>query len=406
MATLLSGIFSLGIVFSLHFTEEYLVSQELDRELMSVLENDIAHDRTPQLDPNTSFFSSADERYAIPAPFRNLADGFTEIETGGDAYYAYSRTIDGHRYLLVEEQNDFEHREKVLFTIVLIGFLLSALSAWALGHMLARRVMAPVSRLAYQVRDRDQLHHAAPALAADYAHDEVGQLATAFDDTLGKFRQALERERLFTGDVSHELRTPLMIIASSCELLTEAPLAPAQHEQIARIARATAEMHELVQTFLQLARDKRNTGALPRDSTLTAVAKDEVAQWTLPMQEKGLDFRLLLNGEDTNQYNGVFLRCVMSNLLRNALHYTDEGFVHLVLEHDGFCVEDSGTGVASDEDKEIFEPFQRGSDARGEGLGLGLSLVKRICAHQGWEVSIRSARERGSSFRIVLHGTH
>lgn len=402
MTALVSGVFSFGIFAALLFTEEYLVSQELSRELAGVLNPDVAADREPRLDANTVFYSSADDRHPIPPAFRNLREGFAEVESDGNAYWAYTRIVDGHSYLLVEEQNEFERRERVLFLTVFIGFLLSVAGAWVLGHALARRVMAPVSRLAYQVRDRDQLHEAAPALAPDYAPDEVGQLATAFDGTLGKFRQALERERLFTGDVSHELRTPLMIIASSCELLMEAPLAAQQQEQVARIARATAEMRELVQTFLQLARDKSNAIAPVRDSLLAVVAEDEFRHWSELMAEKGLEFRLLVEEHDDDRYNGVFLRCVMTNLLRNALHYTDHGFVRLVLERGAFRVEDSGPGIEPGEDERIFESFKRGSRARGEGLGLGLSLVRRICTHQGWRVGVHSEPGGGSTFRVVL----
>ncbi|MBD4674585.1 HAMP domain-containing protein, partial [Xanthomonas citri pv. citri] len=78
-------------------------------------------------------------------------------------------------------------------------------------------------RLARQVRHREQLLGLAPPLAPDYANDEVGELAASFDETLGRLRDALKREQLFTSDVSHELRTPLMVIATSCELLAEEP---------------------------------------------------------------------------------------------------------------------------------------------------------------------------------------
>jgi HAMP domain-containing protein len=68
---------------------------------------------------------------------------------------------------------------------------------------MARKVMAPVSRLAQQVRHRDQQDPLAPPLAPQYPDDEVGQLAAAFDSALGQLRHSLERERLFTSDVSH-----------------------------------------------------------------------------------------------------------------------------------------------------------------------------------------------------------
>ena len=76
--------------------------------------------------------------------------------------------------------------------------------------------------------------------------------------------------------------------------------------------------------------------------------------------------------------------------------------MRLVLERDGFRVEDTGVGIPEKEQDRIFLPFVRGSEARGEGLGLGLSLVKRICEHSGWEIAAKSDRETGTCFRIAF----
>ena len=92
----------------------------------------------------------------------------------------------------------------------------------------------------------------------------------------------------------------------------------------------------------------------------------------------------------------------MNNLLRNAWHYTDSGQVRLCLERGGFRVEDSGSGIAEDQHELIFQPFFRGPQARGEGLGLGLSLVKRICTHQGWRITVENRPSGGSCFRVRL----
>ena len=92
----------------------------------------------------------------------------------------------------------------------------------------------------------------------------------------------------------------------------------------------------------------------------------------------------------------------MSNLMRNALHYTEHGEVRLLLSARGFRVEDTGQGVPRAQQEDIFKPFVRGSEARGEGLGLGLSLVKRICAHQRWQVRMYSLPAGGSCFEVNL----
>lgn len=402
MTILVSGIFSLSIVAIVHLIEEHLVSEELALELDTVIEQDLKNGQAPRLDAKTRFYASSYPGYRIPDRYADLPNGFSEQVEGERAYYLFTQIKNGERYLLVQEQSEFEKREQVLFNVVLAGFLLSVLGALALGWFMSERVMRPVSKLANQVRHRDQLLPLAPALAPEYPDDEVGQLAAAFDSTLGRLRQSLERERLFTSDVSHELRTPLMVIASSCELLSQVALEPTQRKQLERIERASAEMQDLVQTFLQLARVKGNESLFAGSASLRQIADEQVDIWSPLMREKGLDFRLDVEAQNGGVYNPTLLRTVMANLLRNALHYTETGFVTLTLLADGFRVDDSGVGIPEQQYEQIFDPFVRGEQARGEGLGLGLSLVKRICAHQGWQISVHSLPVTGSCFQVSL----
>ncbi|GHU33539.1 two-component sensor histidine kinase [Betaproteobacteria bacterium] len=403
MTVLVSGVFSLGIVAVVHFIEQRLISEEMHRELDDILHKDLKLGHAPRLDAKTVFYASNLPEYAIPERYNGLDEGFTELLGGDRDFYAYVQEINGARYLLIQEQSEFEAYERALFDVVLAGFILAVLGAWGLGRVMAGKVMAPVSRLAQQVRRRDQLLPLAPPLAPEYPDDEVGHLAAAFDGALGHLRQALERERLFTSDVSHELRTPLMVIATSCELLQQASLEPPQREQLMRIVRASDEMRELVQIFLQLAREKLGETDPAGSTGLTQEAERQYGHWRESMAGKGLDFECLVEGEDDGRYNPTLLGTVMANLLRNALHYTERGHVRLILETGGFRVEDSGPGIPEEEQESIFQPFIRGSRTRrvcGEGLGLGLSLVKRICAHQGWSIAVNALPAGGSCFKV------
>ncbi len=397
-----SGAFALGIVGVVHFIEEQLVTEELSRDLDIVLNEDLPAGRSPQLDASTHFFASHLPEHPMPDVFAALAEGFTELVRDDEAYYVYVRDIGDNRYVLVQEQHEFEARENALFNVVLAGFLLSVVGAWLLGRLMANRVMAPVSRLANQVRHRDQLHPLAPPLALQYPDDEVGHLAAAFDSTLGQLRQTLERERLFTADVSHELRTPLMVVLGACELLEQAELPPRAQRQAARIHRAAEEMQDLVETFLMLARARPQQASFAGNTSLKSVAAEQSERWAPLLAEKGLAFELQVEEEDSAVYNHTLLGAVMSNLLRNALHYTDRGTVRLILGSGGFRVEDSGVGIPLAEQERMFQPFVRGAEERGEGLGLGLSLVKRICAHQGWDVGVTPRQPQGSCFQVRL----
>lgn len=404
MTVVVSGIFSVSIVATVHFVEGHLVPLELDGELDNVLAPENQGVLRPRLDGRTQLYATGHgAEFAIPPLFANVETGYSEVTDGDHAYYVMRRTVDGQDYILVQEQHEFEEREVLLYKIVLSGFVLSVLAAWGLGLMLARRVMAPVIRLANQVRHRDQLHPLAPALAPDYPDDEVGRLAASFDSTLGQLRGTLEREQLFTSDVSHELRTPLMIISTSCELLTVSNnLNARQQEQVQRIRRASEDMRDLVETFLILARRKTDKQVPGGEATLASVAQEQIQQWAPAIEEKGLKLSLIEEAPDDGQYNLSFLRTVISNLLRNAMHYTDQGEIRLITGTRGFRVEDSGIGIPEELHESVFQPFVRVNQQRGEGLGLGLSLVKRVCAHQGWQVSVHDGEAGGTVFEVKL----
>ncbi len=225
MSALVAGAFAMGIIATVHLVEEKLdLGRSGRRPATPVTDGQRRGAGAIGPEPDQLFyFSGGHGDFELPKDLRHLDAGFHEVFREALSYHAMVEIVDGRRYVLLQDQSDFEERERVLFAVVLVGFVLSLALAVFLGWVLARKVMAPVVRLARQVRHRDQLLGLAPPLAPDYAADEVGELAVAFDATLGRLRQALSRERLFTSDVSHELRTPLMVLASSCELLLENP---------------------------------------------------------------------------------------------------------------------------------------------------------------------------------------
>ncbi|MCU0073962.1 HAMP domain-containing histidine kinase [Pseudomonas koreensis] len=404
MSALVAGAFAMGIVATVHLVEEKLISAGLGGDLQRLLLMDNVSDWSHRPEPDQLFyFSGGPGDFELPKDLRHLDSGFHEVFREQLSYHAMVEIVDGRRYVLLQDQSDFEERERVLFAVVLVGFVLSLALAVFLGWVLARKVMAPVVRLARQVRHRDQLLGLAPPLAPDYAADEVGELAVAFDATLGRLRQALTRERLFTSDVSHELRTPLMVLASSCELLLENPAIDQRgRAQVQRIARASEEMRELVQTFLMLARAQReDSGAAPRH-TLAQVADSLLCLWREPIESKGLQLIFEPGNPPDTLYNATLLNAVMGNLLRNALHYTEQGFIRLTLNDNGFVVEDSGVGIPEEKREAMFQPFVRGNEKRGDGLGLGLSLVQRICENQGWSVTLNTMEPNGCRFEVDL----
>lgn len=404
MSVLVAGVFAIGIIVTVHVVEKKLNTVSLGRDLHRLLIMDYVSNWSHKPEKEELFYVEGGMGdLAMDEDLTELTPGFHEVHRGEKAYYAMVESVSGRKYVILRDQRNFEKRERILLSIVFVGFILSILLAILLGRLLARRVMAPVVRLSQQVRYRDQILELAPALSPDYARDEVGELAVAFDATLGRLRAALVREKMFTSDVSHELRTPLMVLASSCELLLENPgLDDRSRGQVTRIARASTGMSQLVETFLMLARVEGNESRHGPRATLLEVADELVDLWKKPIAEKGLELIYIPGDPLPTVYNVTLLHSVMGNLLRNAWHYTDSGFIRLTLNASGFSVEDSGIGIPEEWHQAMFQPFVRGDEQRGEGLGLGLSLVQRICENQHWRVALRSLEPNGCCFEVAL----
>ena len=185
MTLVVAGLFSFSVVLSISFTEQSYASSSMAREL-----DDILHALEKGLPFNLGqdmalYVRGSDGQPPLPAWLGEPGPGFSEIDRDGKEFHVFVHDENGMRYVLTQDPAEFEERENIFIIIVVAAFALSVLSAWMLGMLMARRVIAPVIRLADQVQQREQLHLAAPHLAADYPPDEVGRLAAAFDTTLG-----------------------------------------------------------------------------------------------------------------------------------------------------------------------------------------------------------------------------
>jgi len=92
---------------------------------------------------------------------------------------------------------------------------------------------------------------------------------------------------------------------------------------------------------------------------------------------------------------------VLTNLLRNAIQYTERGSVRVGYAARRLTVTDSGHGIEKEHLPQVFERFFRAAGS-ANGLGLGLSIVQRICDHYGWRIEVDSAPAKGSTFSIAF----
>jgi heavy metal sensor kinase len=336
-------------------------------------------------------------------------------------FRAYSRQFNanGQNYLLIvlhslHGQNEMLETIRLTFTwMILVGLLLAGTG----GYFLARKSLAPVVAMGEQARHigATNLHDRLPVLNAK---DELGQLATTFNDLLDRLDRSFERQRRFIADASHELRTPLAILRG------EAEVAMSQHgrkaedylESLGILHEETSRLIKIVEDLFTLTRADSGQNLLsPEDVYLEEVVAECAHSARTLAREKNIELRVDASSECLVRGDQALLRRMILNLLDNAIKYTAEGGrveIACRATNTGFEVEvtDTGPGIPLELQSRIFERFFRVDPARSRsgregGAGLGLSIALWIAeAHHGRLELVRSDAT-GSHFAVYLPGT-
>jgi signal transduction histidine kinase len=400
-----AGAFTLAIYKIVHAMEDELLTQEMHAKLELIVSNPTYPSATLSNLGLHLFTSDTPADPQISKYLVNLKPGFTEVEDSPSSYYIYRQMMRGQDYILVQDESHYEDGfERKLFIALKSGFLLTILLGILVGWLLARQIIAPIIKLsnAFSQRTFDAIYHA--PIVNNFPDDEIGDLAQAFEDAYAKLKDALWRERLFTSDVSHEFRSGLMVISSSCEVLMQAKAQDdPDYARIERIARASQELQQLIESLLIVARAEYTAINPTRTQTLEQIAQEAFERWQARFQEKNIVFNLVVKeSPESRLFNADLLLTALSNLLKNALNYTHSGKVEIIISKESISVVDTGIGIDVDQQSQVLKPFVRGNQLPLDGLGLGLSLIQRICENQGWQLSLLSEPGRGSTFTISL----
>jgi signal transduction histidine kinase len=169
--------------------------------------------------------------------------------------------------------------------------------------------------------------------------------------------------------------------------------------RVAQIDAAAARMTEQIQALFLLARGQ-SLGETER--VVLAECVGEAAEpYRAEIARKGLAFEVAVAPDAVLDLNYQALRFVLTNLIRNAVHYTDRGFIRIGYAAKRLTVADSGRGIRPENLPRVFERFFRDVTSTG-GLGLGLSIVKGICDRYGWAIEVKSTPGAGSAFSIAF----
>jgi two-component system sensor histidine kinase MprB len=271
---------------------------------------------------------------------------------------------------------------RVLLILSIVGVIGIAIAA-ALGGLVARAALAPISRFARRTEtlaDSLDLSQRLP----DGGRDELARLASSFNSTLDALERSLEAQRNLIADASHELRTPIASLRANIQVLAEAERLPPEDQASLRadIVGELDELTRLVGDVVELARGSAGKGA-PEDVRL-----DGIVHAAVQRGQRRTDLRFQVQLEPTIVLGEADrVDRAVSNLLENACRWSPAGgLVEIDLRNGVLMVRDHGPGFQEADLPHVFERFYRADHARKlPGSGLGLAIVRQAAeAHHGY----------------------
>jgi signal transduction histidine kinase len=307
--------------------------------------------------------------------------------------------------VLASQQHHDELHRLLLDLVIALGIM--AIASMGLGWLIAGRALRPLQTITKTARaiSASNLHR---RLSLRGPNDELRELGNTFDELLGRLERSFEAQRQFVANASHELRTPLTLERAILEVTLANPTASNESLRATceRVLAIGEQQERMIEALLTLARSDR--GLERREPfDLEVLAREAVIarQPEIARRELGLesDLRSAWTTGDP-----LLVERLVANLIDNAVrHNTDGGWLrvatHLDSEHTVIEVSNSGPLVRQDDVERLFMPFQRlgaARSARGEGHGLGLSIVAAIATAHGATIQAEALPEGGLDVKV------
>lgn len=334
---------------------------------------------------------------------------------GEDTVYAAVLLQSGNVLRLSEQRASFlsvfESTAPALGVALLVALLLSIM----LSRLLARRAVAPFGGIdVAHPLDNDAYVEMRPLL------ERIERQRRQLIDQNDELARAENMRREFSANVSHEMKTPLQVISGYAELLSNGGIPEEDAKKFAALILAESEnMTALIDDVLVLSRldDPLLENAGKEGVELLALAYEVVTR-LMPLADKRKVSLRCLGSTVTIEGNRGLLDQIVSNLVANAVKYSDAGGEVVVSvgknlnapDPDGVAeayvrVKDNGCGIPAEETSKIFERFYRIDKSRSKesgGTGLGLAIAKHAAAFHNATISVESSLGKGSVFTVHI----
>ncbi len=295
--------------------------------------------------------------------------------------------------------------------IFFFSFPVIILTLFVLTRSIAGKSIRPIEKVIATAEKMSQ-ENLDQRIPLPYHHDELYRLSATMNALLDRLEDAFLREKNFTADASHELKTPIAVLKGTLEVLIRRPREREHYEtriqfcltelnrmgrmidQLLLLARyESSKMNPHIETIvltrhLDSAIDRVRPSALTKDISITV---DHTENALVPADPGMLDM-------------------ILENILSNAIKYSPSGsLIAIVTERTAAAIvcriSDQGIGIPEEKLHAVFDRFYRVDESRNSstgGLGLGLSIVKKLADLQQIKVSVQSKEKSGTSFSLTF----
>lgn len=328
--------------------------------------------------------------------------------------------------ILVRLEEIASFQDSTLFTTILIFATLTVIAIIIIYIATYRVVILPLHNLeaAAQNMAGGQYDQRAP----EGSQDEIGQLARTFnkmvdaiherETSLQEARDRAERsdqvKSAFLASMSHELRTPLNAVINFTKFVAKGDLGPVnerQEETLNEVISSGRHLLNLINDVLDMSKIESGSLRLFVDDNvdLNALLESVVSTSKGLLADKSVELRTEID-PDLPHIRGDRQRIlqILLNVISNACKFTDEGYVKIrASQSDGeivIHVEDTGPGIAPEDQAAVFEPFKQTSSGlrKGGGTGLGMPISRNLAEAHGGRLWVDSEVGKGSNFCIAL----
>lgn len=309
---------------------------------------------------------------------------------GENGLHYHLLTMQNGEFLLAEVSEHLVIRKFKVGMVKFLGvlFCIVLLIATAIAVLLSRRLTQPLDSLSTLLKNTpvDQLP---TGFSDSFRKDEIGQFARILDNTMQRLRDFVQREQDFTRDVSHEIRTPITISQGALSLLAKTSLSTDQQVLVQRLNHSQLQIESALNTLLALAREEETSKA--QALRLLPVVEEIILQQGKLLDGKDVEVDVAIDVSASVLVSKPVLTILLSNLLSNAFQYTQEGVITLSCHENSFVIRDSGGGISPEIKQQVLQSGVKGETS--VGLGMGLSIVRRLCEKLNFDLVINTDSE-------------